>query len=91
MAKICVEIELDTETGAVMVGVEPPESYEDGVDKSYLQPAASVDEAINTARGMLQSDQSADVMAAKENRLTGMRKGYMRAKMGPMGGNGMQG
>lgn len=84
VAKICFEIELDTETGEVMAGVCPPEEEynpEDvAEDKSYLQPVGSVDEALAAAK---------DALGAKgeENPMTAMRRGYMgKAKMMMEGG-----
>ena len=68
MPKITVEIEIDTDSGAVMVGVEPPDEsagapMDQGAapaveDKSYLQPANSVDEALSTAKDLLTNPQA---------------------------------
>lgn len=48
---ICVEIEV-SDDGQVMVGVDP-EKAETGEPKGYMQPAASVDEALAKAKSML--------------------------------------
>lgn len=88
MPKICVEIELDTETGEVAVGVCPPaeEAMEGAEDKSYLQPVAGVQEALSKAGELLKPSAEDDAMAQ-------MQRGYAGpAKMGMMGGgDGMQG
>lgn len=70
MTIICVEIELDTDTGAVTVGVCPPEeeSMQDdqAKDKAYMQPAQSVEDALGTAKDLLSGqtgEQSQDAMA----------------------------
>lgn len=87
MPRICFEIELDTDTGEVMAGVCPPEE-ESGMadmeeDKSYLQPAASLDEALTMARDVLMGKQT--IMGEKMKR-DEVRRGYDRVK-----GNGMPG
>lgn len=85
MAKICFEIEMDTETGQVLAGVCPPKeesSPEDmAEDKSYLQPVGSVDEALAKAKDALGGEPANQ----EENPMEAMRRGYMgKAKM--MGG-----
>jgi hypothetical protein len=52
MPIICVEIEMNSDTGEVKVGVCPPEE-EAGEPKSYMQPAQSVDEALAKAQQLL--------------------------------------
>lgn len=94
MPKICVEIELDTDTNQVRVGVEPYEGAapaagpgagpaaapaagappaqgaapipgaEGAEDKSYLQPANSIDEALQTAKSLLTNPQAQAAEAA---------------------------
>lgn len=98
--KQCVEIQLDTDTGKVMVGLKPPESYPEGGgespavanetgqvvppaapaagpatpapaaepedDRSYLQPANSLDEALATAKQLLTNPQAAAANAAPQ-------------------------
>lgn len=101
MPKICVEIELDTDTGKVMVGVEPPEAAEDqgaaaqqpqpggqpiaaaggdvgaegAEDKSYLQPAPSVDAALQVARDLLSGQSGAQAQDAESQMAQGFAKG----------------
>lgn len=91
MAKICFEIEVDTETGEVMAGVCPPDDMaEMEEDKTYLQPVATLGEAIGMAHDALMTEQTQgeDKMA----RGAEIRKGYDRAKgnnmPGMMGGMG---
>jgi hypothetical protein len=88
MAKICFEIEVDTETGEVMAGVCPPDE-ENGAedmaaDKAYLQPVATMGEALGLAHDALMTEHAKgeDKMA----RGAEIRKGYDRAK-----GNNMPG
>lgn len=86
MARICFEIELDTETGEVLAGVCPPEE-ENGMadmeeDKSYLQPVASIGEAIAMAHDALMPGKPMDEKMKREE----VRRGYDRVK-----GNGMPG
>lgn len=88
MAKICFEIEMDTETGQVMAGVCPPEE-ENGMadmeeDKSYLQPVASIGEAIGMAHDALMGKQSEGM--SRKMKSEEVRRGYDRVK-----GNGMPG
>lgn len=88
MAKICFEIEVDTETCEVMAGVCPQEE-ESGAedmkaDKAYLRPVTSIGEALGMAHDALMSEQSAGT--EKMNRGAEIRKGYDRAK-----GNNMPG
>ena len=58
MAKVCVEIEIDSDTGAITVGVCPPEE-ETGEVKDYMQPVASLDEALSQAQELLAGNESA--------------------------------
>lgn len=68
----CIEIEI-SDQGAVTVGVCPPEPVEEtGAQKEYMQPAASVDEALAKAKQLLsggQPDQAKQIAT-----------GYARAK-----------
>ena len=88
MAKICFEIEVDTETGEVMAGVCPQEEESTASDmeedKTYLKPVATLGEALGMAHDALMSEQSAG--SEKMNRGAEIRKGYDRAK-----GNNMPG
>lgn len=84
-----VEIEINDQ-GQVTVG-EPPQAEETGQpdmqeDKSYMRPAASVDEALNQARTILSSASTEDRNAiAKE---VWPPKGATKPGMGNMGGMG---
>lgn len=89
MAKICFEIEVDTETGEVMAGVCPPDDMaEMEEDKTYLQPVATLGEAIGMAHDALMNTQG-PAMTGKAKR-DEIRSGYDRVKgNGPsmMGGD----
>lgn len=77
---VCVEIEVDDQ-GQVKVGVDP-EQQEQG-DKSYMQPAQSVDAALAQAKQLLSGQQQSTSAQAGQQ----MQAGYARAK--GMGGGGM--
>lgn len=83
---IAVEIEVDDQ-GKVTVGM-PPQAEETGQqdtqeDKSYMSPAASVDDALKVARDMLTNPQAEQ--AAKQKGFESVDQG-MSAGMGGMGG-----
>lgn len=57
MAKVCVEIEIDSETGEVTVGVCPPEE-ETGEPKDYMQPVESIEAALSQAQELLAGNEA---------------------------------
>lgn len=59
---ICVEIEIDDQ-GQVMVGVDP-EKEEAPEPKGYMQPAQSVEDALQTAKDLLTNPQAQAAQAA---------------------------
>jgi len=66
---ICVEIEVDDQ-GQVTVGVSPPgqesSAPDQQEDKSYMQPAKSVQDALQTANDLLTNPQAQQAAAAPD-------------------------
>ncbi len=95
-SKICVEIEVG-EDGSVRVGIEPQEEYAQDAagagtptgpgdqpgpdDKPYLQPAQSVDDALQTAKDLLTNPQAQDANAAPTPEQLGKSKDQMWNKV----------
>jgi hypothetical protein len=82
----CVEIEI-ADDGKVSVGVEPQNQAEYSEPKDYLKPAASVEEALATAKSLLdnvpgQKDAQDQQTAADEQQ--GFEAGYKGAQGTPM-------
>lgn len=83
MPKICVEIEIGDD-GTVRVGVEPYDQEAAGAEeqeKSYMQPAKSVEDALGTARDLLSGATGAQAQAAQAE--GDFRQGFNRGA--PMG------
>lgn len=102
MPKITVEIELDTDTGQVMVGLEPPEAEaaEAGsagqpgapgaeAAESYMQPANSLDDALSTAKDLLSGQTGAQAQQANAD--SDMAAGYSSVRGGGLNGAQPQG
>lgn len=80
-----VEIELDTETGAISVG-SPPAAEENAEadqaeDKSYLQPSGSLAEALQTAKDLLSNPQQPGQRAAQQSGFESVDQGRSMAGM----------
>lgn len=63
--KICVEIEMDTDSGQVTVGVSPPEE-ETGEPKGYMKPAQDIDSALAMAKDLLANPPAQGAEAGQE-------------------------
>ncbi len=66
---ICVEIEID-DTGAVSVGVCPPEMNEE--PKDYLNPVMDLNEALSKAKQLLEAQQAGKAPTPQEDVLNEM-------------------
>lgn len=79
--KVCVEVELDTDSGQVTVGVCPPEE-ETGEMKDYMKPAQDIESALAIAKDLLTNPQ-AQTAAAAPGPAMAPGGGQMMGKMTP--------
>lgn len=89
MPTICFEIEVNTDTGEVKAGSYSEDQEKEGPeeDKQYLQPVASLEEALDMAKSELSNIQSgqANPQMEEEDAMAAMRRGYAgKSKMGMM-------
>lgn len=91
-AEICVKIELDTKTGEVTVGVEPPgykeaegSAADEQAEESFMKPAKSVDDALSIAKDLLTNP---NVKGAQDGQA--FEQGYQSIRGGPPMAGGSQ-
>jgi hypothetical protein len=89
MAEVVVQIELDSDTGKVLVGMVPQGGEqqleggegEEQAEASYMKPVKDVAEALQVAGDLLQGSTGEQAQAAEAE--TGFQKGF--AKGQPVG------